>query len=208
MHEGDILPQNTYPQLYPDNLLGRDLTQANFDWNQLSRNSIGFSPLYPDHANQQMRNRFGPPRGFTLASACPGIDHPVSGNFPKTKGAVNTLALKTCGDSLSLRLSSRLRKKLPGPLFRTYDATPKSRIILSLICFRSFHIPFKNTFQRSLTVLVRYRSCVIFRFGGQCPPYSCLISNRHYSGYLKEPSYEHLRDFHPLRLNFQEHLTN
>ena len=147
------------------------------------------------------RNCFGPPRSFTSASTCPDIDHPVSGNFPKTKGAVNTLALNTCGNSLSLRLSSRLRKILPGPLFRTYGATPRSRTILSPTCFRSFHLPFKNTFQLSLTVLVLYRSCVIFRFGGECPPYSRLISNKRYSGYFQEPKTYNLRDFHPLWLH-------
>ena len=153
MHEGHQAPQNTNPQLYPDNILQEDLTKANFGRNQLSRNSIGFSPLYPSHTNQQTRYSFGPPRNLTSASTCSGIDHPVSGYFLMTKGAINTLALKTCGNLLSLRLSSRHKKKLPGPLFRTYDATPKSRIILSLLCFRSFHRPFKASFQHSLTVL-------------------------------------------------------
>lgn len=153
MHEAAMPPQNTYPQLYPDNHLNRDLTKANFDWNQLSVVSIGFSPLYPSHTNKQTMYRFGPPRNFTPASTCPGIDQQLSGQVLKTKGAVNTLALKTCGDSLSLRLSSRLKNQLPGPLFRTYDATPKCCIILSLLCFRSFHTPFKSSFQRSLTVL-------------------------------------------------------
>lgn len=154
-----------------------------------------------------MRNRLGPPRSFTSASTCPDIDHLVSGNFPKTKGAVNTLTLNNCGDSLSLRLSSRLRKKLPGPLFKTYGATPKSRTILSLTCFRSFHLPFKNTFQHSLTVLVRYRTCVIFRFGSLCLPHSRLISNRRYSGYSKEPTKHNLRDFHPLWLHIPVYLA-
>ena len=128
------------------------------------------------------------------------------GLYPNDLGAVNTLTLKTCGDLLSLRLSSRLTKKLPGPLFRTYVATPKRRYILSLICFRSFHTPSKSTFQLSLTVLIRYRSCVIFRFGGQCPPHSRLISNRHYSGNPQRPRKKFLRDYHPLRFLFPENL--
>ena len=49
---------------------------------------------------------------------------------------------------------------------------------------RFFSIPVKDSFQLSLTVLVRYRSQVIFRIGSYCLPYSHRISDRHYSGYL------------------------
>ncbi len=121
-----------------------------------------------------------------------------------TQGAINTLCLKTCANSLSLRLSSRHKNKLPGPLFRTYVATPKRRYILSLLCFRSFHSPSKTTFQHSLTVLILYRTCVIFRFGGKCPPHSRLISNKRYSGNLQLPSCQFIRDYHPLRLIFPD----
>lgn len=103
------------------------------------------------------------------------------GLYTNDLGAVNTQTLKTCGFSLSLRLSSRHLNKLPGPLFRTYDATPKCSIILYLLCFRSFHTPFKSSFQHSLTVLVHYRSWGIFRLRGQCPLNSRSISNKRYS---------------------------
>ena len=85
MHEAARPPQNTYPQLYPNNHLRRGLTKANFDWNQLSGVSIGFSPLYPCHTTQQTRDCFGPPRHLTVASACTGIDQHLSGYIPMTQ---------------------------------------------------------------------------------------------------------------------------
>lgn len=48
--------------------------------------------------------------------------------------------------------------------------------------FQIFSSAVKHSFQLFLAVLVRYRTCVIFRFGGQCPPHSRLISKRRYSG--------------------------
>lgn len=90
----NFFPRHPNPQLYLCNILKRDLTKANFDWNQLSRVSIGFSPLCPGHTNQQTRNCFGPPRNLTSASACPGIDQLVSGFTCLTKGSITTLVLK------------------------------------------------------------------------------------------------------------------
>ena len=42
---------------------------------------------------------------------------------------------------------------LPGPLFETYDTTPKSRIILYPLGFRIFSLPVTGSFQLSFTVL-------------------------------------------------------
>ena len=44
-----------------------------------------------------------------------------------------------------------------------------------------------DTFQLSLTVLVRYRSREIFRIGGYWPPHSHWISDQRYSGYRVAP---------------------
>ncbi len=54
---------------------------------------------------------------------------------------------------------------------------------LWLYGFRIFSTPVKDTFQLSLTVLVRYRSRVIFRIGSYCLPHSRSISKERYSGY-------------------------
>ena len=64
--------------------------------------------------------------------------------------------------------------------------------------FRFFSHPAKDTFQLSLTLLVNYRSRVVFRIGGLCPPYSRAISNARYSGYITWPYPLRIRDFHPL----------
>jgi hypothetical protein len=73
---------------------------------------------------------------------------------------------------------------LPGPLFETYDTTPKCCIILSPLGFRIFLLPFTGTFQLSLMVLVCYRFQFIFKVWSWCLQILCLISNRHYSRYL------------------------
>ncbi len=64
--------------------------------------------------------------------------------------------------------------------------------------FRVFSHPAKDTFQLSITLLVNYRSRVVFRIGGFCPPYSRAISNARYSGSVSWPYAVRVRDFHPL----------
>ena len=49
--------------------------------------------------------------------------------------------------------------------------------------FRVFSTPVTDTFQLSLTVLVRYRTRGIFRIGSYCLPHSRSISKERYSGY-------------------------
>ena len=46
----------------------------------------------------------------------------------------------------------------------------------------TLHLPSRGTFQRSVTLLFRYRSQGVFSFGGWCPPNSRTISNARYSG--------------------------
>ena len=64
--------------------------------------------------------------------------------------------------------------------------------------FRFFSHPAKDTFQLSLTLLVNYRSRVVFRIGSLCLPYSRAISNARYSGSTTWPYPARIRDFHPL----------
>ncbi len=51
--------------------------------------------------------------------------------------------------------------------------------------FRLFSPPFRGTFQRSLTLLMHYRSRDVFRIGRLYLPASRAISNARYSGYLQ-----------------------
>ena len=64
--------------------------------------------------------------------------------------------------------------------------------------FRVFSHPAKDTFQLSLTLLVNYRSRVVFRIGSLCLPHSRAISNARYSGFVTWPYLVRVRDFHPL----------
>jgi hypothetical protein len=56
---------------------------------------------------------------------------------------------------------------------------------LSSADFRLFSPPFRGTFQRSLALLMRYRSQDVFRIGSLYLPASRAISNARYSGYLQ-----------------------
>ena len=58
--------------------------------------------------------------------------------------------------------------------------------------------PLFATFQLSLTLLVNYRSRVVFRIGSLCLPYSRAISNARYSGFITWSYHVHIRVFHPL----------
>jgi hypothetical protein len=54
---------------------------------------------------------------------------------------------------------------------------------LSSVGFRLFSPPFRGTFQRSLALLMRYRSRDVFRIGSLYLPASRAISKARYSGY-------------------------
>ena len=82
----DFSPCVPYPSLYHPHQLSRDLTAANFGRNQLSPDSIGFSPLLQSHTNACTQHCFRPPQGITPASPCSGVDRPVSGQIPVTSG--------------------------------------------------------------------------------------------------------------------------
>jgi hypothetical protein len=56
---------------------------------------------------------------------------------------------------------------------------------LSSVGFRLFSPPFRGTFQRSLALLLHYRSQDVFRIGSLYLPASRVISNTRYSGYLQ-----------------------
>ena len=100
------------------------------------------------------------------------------------------------------------QKYTPWPVIQNVRSNPERPLHPISIMFQIFSQPTKASFQLSLTVLILYRSCVIFRFGGQCPPHSRLISSRRYSRNSISPSNISLRDYHPLRFNFPVNLRN
>lgn len=142
---------------------------------------MNLSLLYPSHANDlHIRTACGPPRTFRHASTCSGIDHQVSGRTPLTPRTISTpTQRKLTVMSLSLRLPLRLTSPVEYTLWPvlqnvSYDTgnlthTTASRRVLSIrrslhaithdhrLVSGTFHFLFRDTFQCSLTLLIRYR---------------------------------------------------
>ena len=98
---------------------------------------------------------FGPPRGLTPASACPGIAHPASRPARATRRPVRTRLL--CGSLPSLtspRASDSLAHSTKGtPSQDKLAPTARGRTVSGAVS-----LPSRGAFHLSLTVLVRYRS--------------------------------------------------
>ena len=106
------------------------------------------------------RRGFGPPRGLTLASACPWIDHSASGLPPATlrpiqtrfrSGSPSRVNLATNGNSPA-HSSKGTPSRLPTEVDN--DALTACKPTVS----GSISLPSRGTFHPSLTVLVHYRS--------------------------------------------------
>ncbi len=91
---------------------------------------------------------------------------------------------------------------LPGTLFETNGTTPKSGTLPSLLGFRIFELPVRGSFQLSFTVLVCYRTQVVFKVGSWCLPVSPLVSSKGYSRTHQYHSQLPLRDYHTLWSSF------
>ena len=171
---------------------------------------MGLSPLRAGHGRVlKDTNPDRPPRGFRHASPCPRVDRPVPGRVRVTPRACTRrpsppkrlrpcrfpyafpdapVRLATRTHSL-VRFSKRTTEhRLPtGPT----TGLPPSRSRTGLSCpvapsptdFRPSFTPLvRGAFQRSLTLLVRYRSRVVLSLGRRCRPHSRGISNPRYSG--------------------------
>ncbi len=102
---------------------------------------------------------FGPPQGFTLASTCSWIDHPVRGLI-RTTLALFRLAFATA--SLTLNLAVQINS-LTHYANRTHDHYHVSMAALAACKHQvsdSFTPLHRGSFHLSLTVLVHYRSSV------------------------------------------------
>ena len=110
--------------------------------------------------------RFGPPRSFTCASACPWLGHLVSGLLITTKRPIQTRFRYASDRCLMLAATinslDRSTKSTPSPDKRA--PTPCTHTISG-----SISLPFLGSFNLSLTVLVLYRSYNIFSLGGWTP---------------------------------------
>ena len=145
-----------------------------FDWS--------FAPIPGSSQSFVRHHGLGLPPHFRGASSCPGIDQLLSGLPPMTPGE-HTAALtprrvlRPVGFPTATRLT-----RLTSPLDRTpwsfFQKVPRNAApplsgfvacthrILVPTCIQVFAPPVRGTFQRFLTVLLRYRSRVVFRVGG------------------------------------------
>ena len=101
------------------------------------------------------RRAFGPPRGLTPASACPGIAHPASRPRRGTGRPVGTrLRYGSLPSLTSPRASDSLAHSTKGtPSQRKAAPTARGRTVSGTVS-----LPSRGAFHLSLTVLVRYRS--------------------------------------------------
>jgi hypothetical protein len=77
---------------------------------------------------------------------------------------------------------------------------------LSSVGFRLFSPPFRGTFQRSLALLMRYRSRDVFRIRRLYLPASRVISNTRYSGYLQSHLFRSLTGLSPSKVRRSRHV--
>ena len=77
---------------------------------------------------------------------------------------------------------------------------------MSSVGFRLFSPPFRGTFQRSLALLMRYRSRVVFRIGSLYLPASHVISNTRYSGSLQSRLFRSLTGLSPSSVRRSRHV--
>ena len=113
-------------------------------------------------------SKFGPPAGCTLLSACPGLDHSVSGLPAPTPRPLKTRF--PCGSPIKVSLAGADNS------LTHYTKGTQSPRRAPAACTRtvsgSFHSPRRGSFRLSLTVLVRYRSPASIQPWRMVPPSS------------------------------------
>lgn len=154
--------------------------------------SINLSLLYAGHANDlHIKTACGPPRNFRHASTCPRIVRQASGLVLLTPRTFNTpshtLLLRTCwfpfgfpyGLTFANRINSLARSSKRTIRHRQlklyYRLATDSFIRRSFHAVSRYHLSVSGTFQHlsrvafqlSLTLLLRYRFCGVFSFGGR-----------------------------------------
>src|SRR5215471_20334367 len=134
-----------------------------FGENQLSPSLLGLSPLTTGHPQVFNLGGFGPPRGLTLASACPWIDHSASGLPPATERPVQTRFRSGSPSRVNLATNGNSQAhSSKGTPSRTARPKPDDDALTACkpTVSGSISLPSRGSFHPSLTVLVHYRSPV------------------------------------------------
>ena len=128
-----------------------------------------YPQVIPHFCNSE---RFGPPRGFSPASACPWVAHLVSCLLPATLRPLRTRFPYGSG-CRCLNLATESNSLAHSPKGTPSGLLPKE-YCPPTACKRtvsgSFHSPRRGSFHLSLTVLVRYRSTRVFSLGQWTAP--------------------------------------
>ena len=113
------------------------------------------------------RRAFGPPRGLTPASACPGIAHPASRLRPATQLARFGLAFAAA------RLSSLTSPPSSNSLAHSTKGTPSHHTVLRRLAGARFQVLFHSPPGVLFTFPSRYWCAIghmgVFRLGGWSP---------------------------------------
>ena len=142
--------------------------------------------LYPQVIPQFCNTgEFEPRRGLTLASLCPWIAHPVSGLIAATPrrplqtrfrcgstalAPLNLLDPLARGPAASMNSPDHSTKGTPSPRHRPRrDGTSRALTACKCRVSGSISFPLRGAFHLSLTVLVHYRSVMVFSLGGWSP---------------------------------------
>ena len=125
---------------------------------------------------------FGPPRGFTPASTCSWIAHPVSGLRHATNRPIQTRF--PYGYTWRLNLATHRNSMAHNARGTRSSFTIALSLLVSIWFEVLFHSPYRGSFHLSLTVLVHYRSARSILAWRVVPPDSDKISRvPSYSGY-------------------------
>jgi hypothetical protein len=125
---------------------------------------LPYPQLIPDFFN---RRGFGPPRGFTPASTCPWIGHPVSGLWHMTSRPIQT---RSRFGSVPLVLNLAIYHNSPD---RSTKSTPSGFNALRLLVSTGFQVLFHSppgvlfTFPSRYCFTIGHQ--VVFRLGGWSP---------------------------------------
>jgi len=112
--------------------------------------------------------RFGPPVRVTGPSAWPWVAHPVSGRIEPTH-ALFRLAFAPAPRVPTLNLARPMHSPAHSSISTPSLARRRAPTVCRHVVSGSISLPSRGAFHLSLTVLVHYRSVVVFSLGGWSP---------------------------------------
>ncbi len=203
-HPALYLRWRSVPTAVPTYISGR----TSYLWVRLE--FLRYPQVIPHFCNS---GGFGPRRGFTPASPCSWVDHPVSGRIHATRARPVQTRFR-CGSTPLAGLNLAASMHSPDHSTKgTPSGSPGCEQLghrpLTVGGYRVsglFDSPCRGAFHLSLTVLVHYRSSRVFSLGGWSPLLPTgLLGSRGTQARGGSPSRVRLPGSHRLRLAFPGH---